>query len=120
MIASTRRATLVALTALALAVPAAARAESPVPGTRADTTAPAVVDAGPTVAAAAVAVQARTTATADAAAVQSRAGLGQSRALMLVGLATFIAGAVIGNDAGTIIMIAGAGIGLYGLYQYLQ
>ena len=59
-------------------------------------------------------------ASAEAAAMQSRAGLGQSRALMFVGLATLIAGAVIGGDAGTIIMVAGAGIGLWGLYQYLQ
>ncbi|MBA3889222.1 MAG: hypothetical protein H0X64_01715 [Gemmatimonadaceae bacterium] len=47
-------------------------------------------------------------------------GLGQSRALMFVGLATLIAGAVIGDEAGTIIMVAGAGIGLWGLYQYLK
>lgn len=120
MIASIRRGTLVALTTLALAVPATARAEPTAPATRPDTTAPALVDAGPTVAAAAVAVRARVDVSTAEAAAQSRAGLGQSRALMLVGLATFIAGAVIGGDAGTIIMIGGAGIGLYGLYQYLQ
>jgi hypothetical protein len=41
-------------------------------------------------------------------------------ALMLVGGAALIVGAVIGGDAGTIIMIGGAGVGLYGLWQYLK
>lgn len=122
MHALARRGALFALAAFALAVPATARAQDVLtaPGSA---PVPAQV-AGPTVAAAAVAVQALPAATADAsaeaAAMQSRMGLGQSRALMFVGLATFIAGAVIGNEAGTIIMIAGAGIGLWGLYQYLQ
>ena len=44
----------------------------------------------------------------------------QSTALMIVGGAAFIAGALINDDAGTIIMVAGAGVGLYGLYLYLQ
>ena len=39
---------------------------------------------------------------------------------MIVGGAAFLAGAIIGKDAGTIIMIGGAGIGIYGLYLYLQ
>ena len=43
-----------------------------------------------------------------------------SQTLMIVGGAMFLAGAIIGGDAGTIIMIGGAGIGLWGLYQYLQ
>jgi hypothetical protein len=43
-----------------------------------------------------------------------------SAALMIVGGVAFLAGAVISGDAGTIIMIGGAGIGLYGLYLYLQ
>ena len=43
-----------------------------------------------------------------------------SAALMIVGGAAFLAGAIIGGDAGTIIMVGGAGVGLYGLYLYLQ
>ena len=39
---------------------------------------------------------------------------------MIVGGAAFLAGAIIGKDAGTIIMVGGAGIGIYGLYLYLQ
>ena len=52
-------------------------------------------------------------------AMQSR-GLSQAEVLMIVGGAAFLAGAVIGDDAGTLIMIGGAGIGLWGLYLYLQ
>jgi hypothetical protein len=49
-----------------------------------------------------------------------RQALRRSETLMLVGGAIFLAGAIIGDDAGTIIMIGGAGIGIYGLYLYLQ
>jgi hypothetical protein len=43
-----------------------------------------------------------------------------NQALMIVGFGGMIAGAIIGGDAGTIIMIAGAGMGLYGLWKYLE
>ena len=46
--------------------------------------------------------------------------LGQARAMMVVGLAALISGAVIGGDAGTIIMVGGTVVGLIGLYDYLQ
>jgi hypothetical protein len=46
--------------------------------------------------------------------------LGQARALMVVGGAALLTGAIIGGDTGTIFMVGGALIGLYGLYQYLQ
>jgi hypothetical protein len=49
-----------------------------------------------------------------------RANLGQARAMMVVGAAALIAGAVIGGQAGTFIMVGGAVIGLVGLYDYLQ
>ena len=39
---------------------------------------------------------------------------------MIVGGAAFLAGAIIGDEAGTLIMIGGAGVGIYGLYLYLQ
>jgi hypothetical protein len=51
---------------------------------------------------------------------QQRANLGQAQALMIVGGAALIVGAIIGDDPGTVIMVGGAVIGLYGLYQYLQ
>jgi hypothetical protein len=53
-------------------------------------------------------------------AAQRRRGLGQPIALMVVGGAALLAGLIIGDDAGTVIAVSGALIGLYGLYQYLQ
>lgn len=50
----------------------------------------------------------------------TRAGLGQARAMMIVGAAALITGGIIGGDAGTIIMVGGAVIGLIGLYEWLQ
>ena len=46
--------------------------------------------------------------------------LGQSRAMMVVGVAGLIAGAIIGGTPGTIIMVGGTVVGLVGLYEYLQ
>ena len=40
--------------------------------------------------------------------------------LMIIGGAALVGGAIIGDDAGTLIMIGGLAVGLYGLYQYLQ
>lgn len=50
----------------------------------------------------------------------NRAGLGQARALMIVGVAALVAGAIIGGTPGTVVMVGGAVIGLIGLYDYLQ
>lgn len=41
-------------------------------------------------------------------------------AMMIVGGAGLIVGAVVGGDSGTIIMIGGGALGLYGLWQYLK
>jgi len=49
-----------------------------------------------------------------------RAGLGRPMAMMIVGGAALIAGAIISGTPGTIVMLGGAAVGLYGLYQYLQ
>lgn len=54
------------------------------------------------------------------AAPPSSYGLGQARAMMVVGVAALVAGAVIGGTPGTIVMVGGAVIGLVGLYNYLQ
>jgi hypothetical protein len=43
----------------------------------------------------------------------------RSVVFMIVGGAALVVGAVIGDDAGTIVMLGGAAIGLYGLYRYL-
>lgn len=56
----------------------------------------------------------------ESSALRRRARFGYPQTLMIVGGATFIAGALIGDDAGTIVMVGGAAVGLYGLYLYLQ
>jgi hypothetical protein len=53
-------------------------------------------------------------------AAPQHANLGQARAMMVVGVAGLIAGAIIGGTPGTIVMVGGAVIGLIGLYDYLQ
>lgn len=40
--------------------------------------------------------------------------------LMIVGGALFVGGLVIGDDGGTILAVAGLGIGAYGLYLYVD
>ena len=79
----------------------------------------ALVPAGPTVAAATVAVR---RAAPETVAAPAAAGQGRDRgtALMIVGGAAVLTGLVIQNTAGYAISVAGAVIGLYGLYQYLQ
>lgn len=44
----------------------------------------------------------------------------QNRALMIVGGAAMLTGAVVGGDSGTLISVGGAVVFLWGLYQYLQ
>lgn len=87
--------------------------------------APAVVQpaaapaAGPTMEAASVA--ARPLAQEATAPTAMRAtSRGTARAQMIVGGIAFVAGAIIGGDAGAIVMIGGAALGLWGLYNYLQ
>ena len=76
---------------------------------------------GPTVAAARAAVSADLHMDARVpASLDLRQRLTRSESLMIIGGAIFLAGAIIGDDAGTIIMIGGAAVGIYGLYLYLQ
>lgn len=44
----------------------------------------------------------------------------QSRAMMIVGGAGLIVGALIGGTPGTIVMVGSGVLGLFGLYNYLQ
>ena len=74
---------------------------------------------GPTVAALSVGVHASIPAM-PAAPARSNAGLGQSEAMMIVGGAAILVGAIVGGNAGDVFMIGGAVVGLYGLYKYLQ
>ena len=41
-------------------------------------------------------------------------------AQMVIGGVALVGGAIVGGDAGTIVMLAGLGYGIYGLYLYLQ
>ncbi|MEO7521988.1 MAG: hypothetical protein ABIW79_09245 [Gemmatimonas sp.] len=41
-------------------------------------------------------------------------------ALLIVGAAAIVLGAAVGDEAGTVLIIGGAGIGLYGLYRLLN
>jgi hypothetical protein len=50
----------------------------------------------------------------------ARARRSDSMALMIVGGAALLVGAVIGGDAGTLFMVGGGVMGLYGLYGYLR
>jgi hypothetical protein len=45
---------------------------------------------------------------------------GQDVALMAVGVGAMIVGALVHGTAGTIIVIGGAGVALFGLYHYLE
>lgn len=52
--------------------------------------------------------------------VQQRPRVGQSKALMIVGGAALVAGLIIGGDAGALLAVGGAVVGLYGLYQFVR
>lgn len=101
---------------------AAPIAAAPAAGIAAAPAAPAAATPapGPTVEQATVAVRAPAQALEPQVAAASRAGLGTARAQMIVGFAALVAGAIVGGTPGTIIMITGAAIGLWGLYNYLQ
>lgn len=80
---------------------------------------------GPTLDAASVGVRApvsvaNTYTVADNTLGPQRRGLGKSVALMIVGGAALVTGAIIGGGPGALVAVAGAGVGLYGLYLYLQ
>ena len=46
--------------------------------------------------------------------------LGEAKAEMIVGGAAFLLGAIMDNDAGSVLMVGGAILGLYGLWNYLK
>jgi len=88
---------------------------------RVDVAAPKTTASGPTAASAVVAVHPVESQELKLnAAAAPRKGYGQPVALMVVGGAAVLTGLIIGDDAGTIIAVGGAVMGLYGLYEYLQ
>lgn len=55
----------------------------------------------------------------DARSTVAAAQFGRGETLMIVGGAALLAGLIIGDDAGTVIAVGGAVVGIYGLYLYL-
>ncbi|CAN5819008.1 hypothetical protein BH11GEM2_BH11GEM2_05340 [soil metagenome] len=117
--------TFASLSAVLVLAAAPLRAQGPSAGTAdaAMMSAPdSAVAAGPTLGSATVGVR-----HVDAAAVTKASpaapragGRSHGEVLMIVGGAAILTGIVVGNNAGYAISIAGAVVGLYGLYEYLQ
>ena len=108
-------------------VPAGADQHQLAPGAAASDTAATPVSApapaaAPSLAGARAAVSAPVAAAAHApaAAMQARGGLQQSQILMIVGGAAIVLGLLVDNDASDVLVVVGAGVGLWGLYQYLK
>jgi len=83
----------------------------------------ATPSAGPTTAASTVGIRAPVAQRSNAngaAAADPHLGAGQNIALMVVGGAALIIGAVIGDTAGVLLAIGGAIVFLYGLYNFVQ
>jgi hypothetical protein len=95
-------------------------AQAPAPATKAAPSAYVEKAAGPTIAASKVGISRTATAAPAPAAAEARLGAGRNVALMVVGGAALIIGAVIGGTAGVLIAVAGAAIGLFGLYYFVQ
>ena len=96
--------------------PAAAAAPT---ASASDEAAPAA-PAGPSLAAATAGIHANVATTDATRAAEHHGGLGTGGALMIVGGAALIIGLIIGGSAGLIVAIAGAALGLYGLFLFLQ
>ena len=111
------RARFLVLAAVALFVPATGSAQSSTANAQ-----PVAAAAGPTIETSATAFRASAAQPADSAssAMQRRQNVGQPVALMVVGGAAILVGAIIGDAPGTLFMIGGAIALLYGLYKYLQ
>ena len=89
------------------------------PAADASSASTAVVARGPSVASARVASHAISTSRGAPPVIQKNKSNKNSVALMIVGGAALVVGAVIGGDPGTLVMLGGAGVGLYGLYLFL-
>ena len=82
----------------------------------------AAVASGPARAATATAVRAQLPALSREEALRTAGAqgtLGRGEVLMIVGGAALLTGLIIGDDAGTLIAVGGAVVGLYGLYLWL-
>lgn len=108
---------LVLIAVVALLMPSLASAQQEI---AAPDTAPRLL-AGPTIETSATAFRMVPQSDSLALEMQRRAqGAGKPVALMIVGGAAILVGAVIGDAPGTLFMVGGAVALLYGLYLYLQ
>ena len=113
------RAVLLSLSALTLVLRAPVSRAQAIASPLTPVTPTVTQQVGPTPAALSVAVRAPLPAPTTEQA-RGNAGLGQSEAMMIVGGAAILVGAIVGGNAGDVFMIGGAVVGLYGLYKYLQ
>jgi len=83
---------------------------------------PSMLDSavGPLTTARAVGLQRYVVDSATAPTMMMKKSRNTSVTLMVFGLATLLVGTVVDGDTGTVIMLTGAGIGLVGLYRYLN
>jgi hypothetical protein len=98
--------------ALAVSQPAAAQAPAPSPAAASAPT----TSLAPTLAATHLDFSAAEHAPLTVTASAARMGPGDGRAAAIVGGAVVITGLVVGGDTGTLLVIGGAGLGLFGLY----
>lgn len=98
------------------AVSPANRAAAPAPAATATASSPANA---PLAAAQPVALRAKSSAPATLPNAPQDTNRGNT-ALVIVGAAAIVVGAVVGDDAGTVLMLGGAGIGLFGLWRLLN
>ncbi len=105
--------------ALCIAAPGAAQDAGVSSGSPATASQASPVAPGPTLSGQTVGVRQVATASAEAPRVQQSSN-SRNVTWMIVGGAALVVGSVVGGDAGTIIMVTGAVIGLVGLFRYLQ
>ncbi len=98
--------------ALAVSHPAAAQVTAPSPAAAAAPT----TSLAPTLAATHLAFSAEDQAPLTVNASAASMGPREGKAVAIVGAAVVVIGLVVGGDAGTVIAIGGAGLGLFGLY----
>ncbi len=79
-----------------------------------------IASGGPTFARAAAGIRGVRAETAPPVAPPQPAETRENKAMMVVGAAGLIVGAIIGDTAGTLIMVGSAVLGLFGLYKYLE
>jgi hypothetical protein len=107
------------MAAIANAVPIAAPLAMPRVSTERAVSPAPVVPAGVTQSSGAVASRADALAVAPSA-MSASTRSPRSSAMMIVGGAAFVVGAVVGGKSGTAVMIGGGILGLIGLWSYLQ